>query len=32
MLDSLRILVVQNHYIGFGGDDVDIMILDNENA
>jgi len=22
MLDSLRILVVQNHYIGFGGDDV----------
>jgi glycosyltransferase involved in cell wall biosynthesis len=22
MLDSLRILVVQNHYVGFGGDDV----------
>ena len=22
MSDSLRILIVQNHYIGFGGDDV----------
>jgi len=29
MLDSLRILVVQNHYIGFGGDDV---IVANESS